>query len=312
MNSIDLSIIVPMYNEEEVVEIFFKEITNFLNEFLSHYSYEILCINDGSKDNTLHILKSYAQKDKRIKIISFSRNFGKERAMYSGLNFCNGKAAIIIDVDLQDPIELILDFVKKWESGFDNIYGLRHDRKSDTFLKRFTAHIFYKIANKISDVPIVQNAGDFRLIDRKVIEAIKQIYDKKLFMKYIFNWSGYKSLAIPYSRKKRAAGKTKFNYWKLLNFALDGITASTTIPLRIWSYVGLFIVSISFIRGVYIMVRTIVDGVDLPGYASLFTAIVFFGGIQLISLGIIGEYLGRILEETRKRPLCIIDETINL
>ncbi|MDR2426860.1 MAG: glycosyltransferase family 2 protein [Endomicrobium sp.] len=310
MISENLSIIVPMYNEQEAIAVFFTEIFKVLNN-IKEYGFEIICVNDGSKDDTLQILKEFAQKDKRVKIISFSRNFGKEKAMYAALESCCGKAAVIIDVDLQDPVELIIEFINKWKEGYDNVYGVRRDRQSDTFLKRMTANYFYKLVNKISDSPIHKNTGDFRLIDRKVIEGIKQIHDKKLFMKYIFNWPGYKSAGIEYARQKRIAGKTKFNYWKLWNFALDGISSSSTLPLRIWTYLGLIIAFISFLYGGYIVLRTIIHGVDMPGYASIFIAVLFFGGVQLICLGVIGEYLGRILEETRNRPLYIVSEKIN-
>ncbi|MDR1194884.1 MAG: glycosyltransferase family 2 protein [Endomicrobium sp.] len=310
MDSEDLSIIAPMYNEQEVIEVFFSEIFKVLNK-LKEYSFEIICVNDGSTDDTLRILKEFAQKDKRIKIISFSRNFGKEKAMYAALEACCGKAAVIIDVDLQDPAELIVEFINKWKEGYDNVYGVRSDRQTDTFLKRVTANYFYDLVNKISDSPIHKNTGDFRLIDRKIIDGIKQIHDKKLFMKYIFNWPGYKSVGIEYVRQKRAAGKTKFNYWKLWNFALDGISSSSTLPLRIWTYLGMVIAFISFVYGGYIVFRTVIHGVDVPGYASTFIAVLFFGGVQLICLGVIGEYLGRLLEETRNRPLYIVGEKIN-
>ncbi len=309
-NNPDLSIIVPMYNEHEVIDIFFKEIRAIMKK-IPQYSYEIVCINDGSKDNTLEILKKYAKKDKRVKIISFSRNFHKEQALFAGLENCTGNAAIPIDVDLQDPPEVILKFVKKWKEGYDIVYGVRSERNNDGMIKRFTALAFYKIYNFIADSPVPYNTGDFRLINRKVIDAIKNIKEKKLFMKGIFNWVGFKSIGVPYKRPERAAGKTKWNYWKLWNFALDGITASTTFPLRIWTYVGGTIAGISFLYALYIILRTIIKGVAVPGYASLLVCVLFFGGIQLLVLGIFGEYIGRIFTEVKNRPLYIIDEKIN-
>lgn len=309
-NAPDISIIVPMYNEHEVIDIFFSEIRRVLNK-IPEYSYEIICINDGSRDNTLDLLKDYAAKDKRIKIISFSRNFYKEQALFAGLEYCSGKAAIPMDVDLQDPPELIYEFVKKWQEGYDVVYGVRADRSDDSFVKRISALGFYKIYNMIAERPVPYNTGDYRLISRKVIDAIRQVKEKKLFMKGIFNWVGFKSCGVKYKRPERAAGTTKWNYWKLWNFALDGITSSTTLPLRIWTYVGSFIAFFAFLYAAYIIIRTIVLGVGVPGYPSLLVSILFFGGVQLIVLGIFGEYIGRIFTEVKNRPLYIIDEKVN-
>lgn len=310
MTNPDLSIIVPMYNEHEVIDIFFEKIRAILAN-IPQYTYEIVCVNDGSRDNTLDVLKKYASEDKRIKIISFSRNFYKEQALFAGLEACSGRAAIPMDADLQDPPEVILDFVKKWEEGYLVVYGVRADRKEDGFLKKISALGFYKIYNKIAERPIPYNTGDFRLIDRKVIDAIKLIPEKKLFMKGLFNWVGFKSTGVTYSRPERAAGTTKWNYWKLWNFALDGITSSTTLPLRIWTYVGGIIAGISFLYASFIILRTLILGVGVPGYASLLVSILFFGGVQLLVLGIFGEYIGRILTEVKNKPRYIIDEKIN-
>ena len=307
---IDLSVIVPMYNEQEVIDIFFKRIKEIMNS-LSSYSYEIVGVDDGSKDNTYDMLKQYAQKDKRIKVIHFSRNFHKEQALLAGLKNCTGRAAIVIDADLQDPPELIPEFVKKWEEGYQVAYGVRESRKSDGFIKRLSAQAFYKIYNKISDYPIPYNTGDFRLMDRKVIEAVKEINEKNLFMKGLLNWVGFKSIGIPYSRPQRAAGTTKWNYWKLWNFALDGITSSTTLPLRIWTYIGFLLASISLMYGLYIVLRTLIYGVQVPGYASLLVSILFLGGVQFFVLGIFGEYIGRILIEVKNKPHYIIENKIN-
>ena len=310
MSTTDLSIIVPMYNEEEMIDIFFTEIHKVMQK-LPKYTYEIICVNDGSKDGTLQLLKKHASQDKRIKVISFSRNFHKEQALFAGLMNCTGRAAIPIDVDLQDPPEIMLQFVKKWEEGYEVVYGVRSERNSDGPIKKFSALIFYKIYNLIADTPIPYNTGDFRLIDRKVINAIQNIKEKKLFMKGIFNWVGFKSIGVPYKRPERAAGVTKWNYWKLWNFALDGITTSTTFPLRIWTYIGGAIAGVSFLYALYIIFRTIINGVAVPGYASLLVCILFLGGIQLLALGVLGEYIGRIFTEVQDRPLYIIDEKIN-
>ena len=306
----DISFVVPMYNEEDVIATFFLTMEKTLKK-LPQYTYEYICINDGSKDKTLSILKKYATKDKRIKIISFSRNFYKEQALFAGLEAATGRCVIPMDADLQDPPSLIADFLKKWQEGYEIVYGIRTDRSKDSIIKRFTAGLFYKIFNTIADRPIPENTGDYRLIDRKVVDAILQIKENKLFMKGIFSWVGFKSCGVEYKRQERAAGKTKFNYWKLWNFALDGITSSTTLPLRIWTYIGSLIAAISGLYALYIIGRTLFMGVDIPGYASLLVCILFFGSVQLIVLGIFGEYIGRIFMEVKRRPRYIIDEKIN-
>ena len=307
----DISIIVSMYNEEDSLDFFFKEIQKTLNK-ISGYRYEIICIDDGSTDKTYSKLCAYAKKDEKIKVLKFSRNFGKEYGMMAGLRYCQGRAAIPIDVDLQDPPELIAEFVKKWEEGYDMVYGIRNDRQSDTFLKRITAKLFYKIYNLMTRSPIPYNAGDYRLIDRKVINAILSLKERNIFMKGVFGWSGFKSTGIKYKRLKRCAGESKWNYWKLWNFALDGITASTTFPLRIWSYLGTLLSMTGMIYALYVIVRTMVNGVDVPGYASLLVFILVLGGIQMIILGILGEYIGRIFIEVKNRPLYIVEEKVNI
>lgn len=307
----DLSVIVSMYNEEDSLDIFFNKIQEVLKK-LKNYSYEIVCIDDGSTDKTYALLEEFAKRDKKIKVIKFSRNFGKEYGIMAGLKYCQGRAAIPMDVDLQDPPELIAEFVKKWEDGYDMVYGIRNDRHSDTFLKRWTAKLFYKIYNLMTRSPIPYNAGDYRLIDRKVINAILQLKECNVFMKGIFGWAGFRSIGVPYKRQKRYAGESKWNYWKLWNFALDGITASTTIPLRIWSYLGSFLSITGMLYALYIIVRTIIHGTDVPGYASLLVFILVLGGLQMIILGILGEYIGRIFIEVKNRPLYIIEKKANL
>ncbi|MBR5599364.1 MAG: glycosyltransferase family 2 protein [Alphaproteobacteria bacterium] len=306
----DISFVIPMYNEEEVIATFFATMERTLSK-LKKYTYEYICVNDGSNDKTFSILKSYAKKHPNIKVISFSRNFYKEQAIFAGLAEARGRCIIPMDADLQDPPELILKFLKKWEAGYEVVYGIRTDRKKDSFIKRATAKLFYKIFNMIAERPIPENTGDYRLMDRKVVDAILEIKENKLFMKGIFSWVGFKSCGIEYKRPQRVAGETKFNYWKLWNFALDGITSSTTLPLRIWTYIGCIIALISGLYAIYIIFRTIFMGVAVPGYASLFVSILFFGSVQLIVLGIFGEYLGRIFVEVKRRPRYIIDEKIN-
>lgn len=307
----DLSIIVSMYNEEDSLGLFFKTINKTLNK-LKKYTYEIICIDDGSIDKTFSLLEEYAKSNECIKVIKFSRNFGKEYGIMAGLRFCSGRCAIPMDVDLQDPPELILDFVKKWEEGYDMVYGIRSDRGSDTFLKRWTAKLFYKIYNLMTKSPIPYNAGDYRLIDRKVINAILSLKERNVFMKGIFGWTGFKSTGVNYTRQKRSAGVSKWNYWKLWNFALDGITASTTFPLRVWTYLGTLLSTAGLFYALYIIIRTIVDGVDVPGYASLLVFILLLGGIQMIILGILGEYIGRIFVEVKSRPIYIVEKKVNL
>lgn len=307
----DLSIIVPMYNEEESLGFFFETIERELAK-LQGYSYEIVCVDDGSTDTTFALLQEKAAQDDRIKVIKFSRNFGKEYGLMAGLRFCKGRAAIPIDVDLQDPPELIADFVKKWEEGYDMVYGIRNDRKSDTVLKRWTAKLFYKTYNLMTKSPIPYNAGDYRLLDRKVIEAILSLKERNVFMKGVFGWTGFKSVGIKYRRQKRKAGVSKWNYWKLWNFALDGITASTTLPLRIWTYLGSLLSMTGMFYAMYIIIRTIRYGTDVPGYASLLVFILLLGGIQMVILGILGEYIGRIFIEVKNRPLYVVEKKVNL
>lgn len=305
-----ISIISPMYNEEAVIDIFFAEMRKFLAE--CPYQYEIVCVNDGSKDNTLNILKKYAEEDDRIKVVSFSRNFGKERALYAGLKYSSGNAVIPIDVDLQNPPMTIKTFLAKWEEGYDIVYGVRENRENEGRLRRFLSKKFYEFYNLISEQKAPYNAGDFRLMSRKVVNAVLEVQEKQLFMKGIFNWVGYKSCAVVYECAERAAGNSKFNFWKLWNLALDGITGSSTLPLRVWTYLGGGIAFISFVIALFFLIKTILWGDPVQGFPTLVILILFFGGIQLIALGIMGEYIGRIMIEVKNRPLYIVDELINI
>ncbi len=305
-----ISIIAPMYNEEAAIDIFFAEMRNFLA--VCPYQYEIVCVNDGSKDNTLDILKKYAEEDNRIKIVSFSRNFGKERALYAGLKYSSGDAVIPIDVDLQNPPMTIKTFLAKWEEGYDIVYGVRENRKNEGRLRRFLSKKFYEFYNLISEQKAPYNAADFRLMDRKVVNAVLRIREKHLFMKGIFNWVGYKSCPVLYNHADRAAGNSKFNFWKLWNLALDGITGSSTLPLRVWTYLGGGIAFVSFVIALFFLIKTILWGDPVQGFPTLVILLLFFGGIQLIALGIMGEYIGRIMIEVKNRPLYIVDELINI
>ena len=305
MNNPTISIIAPCYNEEETIEPFLRRIEEILTQI--DEPYEIVLINDGSKDNTLNVLLNAKQNFKNIRIINFSRNFGKEAALTAGLDKARGEAVIPIDVDLQDPPELIKELVAKWREGYDVVLAKRADRTSDSFAKRVSADLFYKLNGKISNVDIPNNVGDFRLMSKRVVEALKQLPENQRFMKGLFAWVGFKTTVIEYVREKREAGQSSFNGWKLWNFALDGITSFSTLPLRIWLYIGALVSFLSFLYGSFIILKTLIFGVDLPGYASLAVIMLFLGGIQLIGIGILGEYIGRIYSESKRRPSYIIE-----
>lgn len=305
-NEIDLSIVAPMYNEEHNVDYFFNRILPLLNSW--NLSYEIICINDGSTDGTSQKVREFQKNHPGIKLIEFSRNFGKENAMTAGLQYSRGKAVVPIDSDLQDPPELIESLLAKWREGYDVVYAVRKKRHGETFLKRLTASLFYKIINWFSETPIPQNTGDFRLMDQRVVKVINQIPERTRFMKGLFAWVGFKQIGITYDRDPRHKGKTKWNFWKLWNFALDGITLFSTSGLKLWSYVGLFFSMSSFCYAVFLIIRTLIHGKDVPGYASIMVVILFLGGLQLISLGVLGEYLGRVYAEVKRRPLYIISD----
>jgi len=300
-----ISVIVPVFNEEDSISPFLEKTLSVLENV--SLSFEILFVNDGSTDRSLTRLLEFSKNDKRLRIINFSRNFGKEAALSAGIDHASGDAIIPIDVDLQDPPELIPTMIEHWRSGYDVVYGLRVSRDSDSIMKRTSANMFYKIFNRLSPLKIPPDAGDFRLIDRRVAEVLKNIPERNRFMKGLFSWVGFKSIPVPYERPVRKSGKTKWSTWRLWNFALDGILSFSTLPLRIWTYIGIFIAIFSFLYGSFIVLRTLIFGVDLPGYASMLTVILFLGGIQLVSVGIIGEYIGRVFIESKNRPLYVIE-----
>ncbi len=301
---IELSVIVPVYNEQDNLDYLFQRLLAVLDQIATPY--EVICINDGSKDDTLKRLLDYHCQYPAIKIVNLSRNFGKEIALSAGLDYTNGAAVIIIDADLQDPPELIHELLPKWREGYDVVYATRRSRAGESWLKRSTAFGFYQVLNLISDVVIPHNTGDFRLLDRRVVEALRQIPERNRFMKGLFSWVGYKQTAVVFDRPPRHRGSSSWNYWKLWNFALEGFTSFSFMPLKIWSYLGLAIAIPAFFYASYLILRTMILGIDVPGYASLMVAILFFGGIQLISLGVIGEYLGRIYQEVKGRPLYFV------
>ncbi|GFZ91292.1 glycosyltransferase family 2 protein [Okeania sp. KiyG1] len=304
---VQLSIVVPCYNEEPNIDYLFERLISVLDPL--EMTYEIVCVNDGSKDNTLKLLVEYHQRNPAIKVVNFSRNFGKEIALTAGIDYTTGDAVIPIDADLQDPPELIGELIAKWREGYDVVYATRRSRQGESWVKKFTAQSFYRIIQGLTSVKIPPDTGDFRLMDRKVVEALKQLPETNRFMKGLFSWVGYQQTSILYDRDPRFKGQTKWNYWKLWNFAIEGITAFSSKPLKIWSYIGVLISLISFIYAGFLVIRTLILGTDVPGYASLIVAILFLGGMQLLSLGILGEYLGRIHYEVKRRPLYLVRES---
>lgn len=305
-----LSLVVPMYNESEVIDIFFERIHAVLSELGE--TYEIICVNDGSADDTLEKLIKKHEEDSRIKVIDLSRNFGKEVALTAGLDNATGDAVIPIDSDLQDPPELILEMFEKWREGYDVVLAIRNDRRADSVFKRNTANWFYAIMKKMGEVPIPSNAGDFRLMDRQVVEAMKRVPERTRFMKGLFAWLGFRTTIVYFAREKRAAGESGWPFWKLWNFALEGIVSFSTAPLKIWSYIGVAISLIAIIYLFQIVIKTLFFGVDVPGYASLMAVILFFSGLNMLSLGVIGEYLSRIFIEVKQRPLYLVRRTYGL
>ena len=302
-----ISLVVPVYNEEESIQTFIDTIDKELEPLRDKL--QIVFVNDGSRDKTRQVIESVIKTEPRVTLVNLARNFGKEAAMTAGLFHARGDAVVPMDVDLQDPPKLILEFVRLWqEEGYDTVYGVRTDRNADTPMKRLTAGGFYRLFNAVSTTTrIPENAGDFRLMDRRVVEVIKQLPERNRFMKGLFAWAGFNSIGVPYERPARAAGETKFNYWKLWNFALDGFFSFSSWPLRVWSYIGAGVALLSFIYMLVIITKVIFFGIDSPGYASLMCVILFLGGMQLISIGVLGEYLGRMFLEVKQRPVFVIE-----
>jgi glycosyltransferase involved in cell wall biosynthesis len=299
-----LSIIAPMHDEAPVLEAFFARIDETLAAI--EVKAEILCIDDGSRDGTLAMLLDQAARDPRVKVIALARNFGKEAALTAGIDAASGDMIVPIDADLQDPPELIGEFVRLWEAGYDVVYGVRIDRSSDSFLKRSTAGLFYRIFNGLSDQPIPRSAGDFRLMDRKVVEAVKQLPERNRFMKGLFAWVGFSQIGVPYVRPARAAGTSSWGYLKLFKFAIDGITSFSTVPLRVWSVLGLGSAVVAVLAAAALIIRTLVVGRDVPGYASLMVVVLLGFAVQMIAFGVLGEYVGRLYQEVKGRPIYIV------
>jgi glycosyltransferase involved in cell wall biosynthesis len=303
-----ISIVVPFFNEAEGIQGFRQTLVPAL-EAIETIDWEIICIDDGSSDATLPALIAMAAADPRIKVLEFSRNFGKEAALTAGLDAARGDAVIPIDADLQDPPALIADMIAAWRAGAEVVLARRSDRSSDGALKRNSAAWFYKLHNRLSNTKIPENVGDFRLLDRVVVDALKRLPERQRFMKGLFAWVGFRTVTIDYARAQRAAGKTKFSGFALWNFALEGFTSFSTAPLRIWTYLGALGALFTFGYAVFIILFTIIRGTGVPGYASLLVAVLFFGSVQLMSIGLLGEYIGRIYMETKQRPAYIIRKT---
>lgn len=302
-----ISILIPAYNEQGNLEALYHRLGKLANDNKS-YEFEFLFVNDGSRDKTLDMIKEYANEDNRISYVNFSRNFGKEIAMIAGFDHVTGDATVIIDADLQDPPELIPQMIKYWEEGYDDVYAKRESREGETWFKKASSKWFYKLLQKTTHIPIQIDTGDFRLLDRRCIEALKQMRESQRYTKGMFSWIGFKKKEIVYKRDARAAGSTKFNYAKLINFAIDGITSFTTAPLRISTFLGFIVSLFAFLFIIIVVIKTIVFGDTVSGYPSLMAVMLFLGGVQLLSLGIIGEYIARIFNETKGRPLYFVEE----
>jgi polyisoprenyl-phosphate glycosyltransferase len=300
-----LSLVVPFYNEEDSAEHLFARVVPVLSS-LKDLDFEVICVDDGSRDGTLAKLQLLRRRYGKLKIIELSRNFGKEAALTAGLDEANGDIIIPFDADLQDPPDVIPQLVDKWRQGYDVVLAQRVDRETDTFAKRKTAAMFYRAHNALAPQHIPENVGDFRLFTREVLEALKKLPERQRFMKGLFAWVGYKSAVVEYVREPRFAGKTKFSGWKLWNFALEGFTSFSTLPLRVWTYLGGTVATVAVLYGLFLVIRTLIHGNPVPGYASLASIILFLGGIQLIGIGVIGEYLGRVYFETKHRPIYLV------
>ena len=306
-----ISILIPAYNEEDVLETLYHRLGKLANDIKS-YEFEFIFADDGSTDDTLKMIKEYAETDDRIGYISLSRNFGKETAMIAGFDHVTGDAMVIIDADLQDPPELIPRMIKYWEEGYDDVYAKRNIREGETWFKMLTANTYYWLLNKMTKTQLIkipQNTGDFRLLDRRCIDALKELRESERYTKGMYSWIGYKKKEITYNRSPRLAGEIKQNYRKLTNLAFDGITSFSTTPLRISTFLGIIVSVVAFIYLIYILIKSAMFGDAVAGYPSMMAVVLFLGGVQLLSLGVIGEYIGRIFKESKHRPLYFIEES---
>jgi len=303
-SDLTLSLVVPVYNEVEALAPFLERVNAVFQQ--QAIRLEVVFVNDGSEDETLIGLLALQKEDRRLKIVDLSRNFGKEAALTAGLLAAKGQVMVPIDVDLQDPPELILEMIEKWREGYEVVLARRSNRDSDTWAKRVSANGFYRLHNRISPVKLPENVGDFRLLDRSVVEMIKFLPESQRFMKGLFAWIGFRTAYVDYERPERVAGSSKFSGWRLWNLAIEGITGFSTVPLRVWTYLGLAVSLLSFAFAIFIALRVIIEGSELPGYASMMVAVTFLGGLQLIGIGVIGEYLGRTYLESKRRPAYLI------
>jgi glycosyltransferase involved in cell wall biosynthesis len=309
--SIELSLVVPFYNEEAAVQLFFERVVPVMESL--RLRYEIVCVNDGSRDNTLAVLAAAALRYPGIvRVIDLSRNFGKEAALTAAIDHAAGRAVIPIDADLQDPPEVIPELVARWREGNEVVLAIRADRSSDTWFKRKTAEWFYRFIDRISDVDIPANAGDFRLMDRRVVDAMQLLPERARFMKGMFAWVGYKTTTVTYTRAPRSAGSTKLRFWRLWNFALEGIVSFSSLPLRIWSYLGFVLALVAALYTLVVVVKTLAFGVDVPGYASIIVLLLVSSALNMIGLGIVGEYVARIFVEVKSRPIYLVRDRIGL
>lgn len=299
-----ISCVVPVYNEETNIQVFIRDLHFSLKNMTNNF--EIIIVDDGSKDQTLHQIRTLPSECK-VKLLGFSRNFGKEIALTAGIDHCSGEVIVLIDADFQHPIEMIEVFLHQWSDGYDMVYGTRKNRDNESRAKRNFARLFYWLMGKITKIPIPNNAGDFRLMDRKVVDSLKSFHERTRFMKGLFAYVGFKSIAIPYDVRERASGKSSLGFSRLTELAITGITSFSDAPLRVWGFVGFIISVISLLYAIYIMTMTLIFGTDLPGFPTLVVAIIFFGGIQLMSIGILGEYIARIFTEVKQRPNYIVD-----
>ncbi|RDS83439.1 glycosyltransferase family 2 protein [Dyella psychrodurans] len=301
-----LTVVVPAYNESDVLAIFHERLFGVLDKLSLQCN--VLYVDDGSRDDTWSVIQSLAAADARVGALKLSRNFGKEVALTAGLDHVDADAAVVIDADLQDPPELIPELVAQWQAGYDVVYATRSARAGETGFKRFTAAAFYRTMELMSDVPVPRDTGDFRLLSRRALKALAQLRERQRFMKGLFAWIGYRQTSVHYMRDPRKAGQTKWNYWRLAQFAIEGITSFSSAPLRLATWTGMVTSVVAFLLGLKVLIKALLHGDPVPGYPSLMVAVLFLGGIQLLALGVIGEYLGRNYAETKQRPLYFIEE----
>lgn len=302
-----VTILIPAYNEEAVLNPCYQRTAQVLRSLTGYY-FELLFVNDGSQDDTLTIIRSLRRLDPRVSFVNLSRNFGKEIAMIAGLDYAQGDAVILMDADLQDPPELIPELLKYWEQGYDDVYARRRSRNGESWLKKVTSARFYRLLQKTTRIPLQADTGDFRLLDRRAVQAVRQLRETQRYTKGMFSWIGFNKKEILFDREPRVAGSSKWHYPRLINLAIEGITSFTVAPLRLSSIAGSFVSLFAFLYMLFIIVRTLLFGNRVGGYASLMAVILFLGGIQLLSIGLIGEYLGRVFNETKHRPLYFVDE----